>query len=177
MTTERTAVNAYARALYPLALAVAIFPLADMVARLVPIHLGNAQWRFGAVGLVLSGSLVMMMLGLALLGFTASEHAHRKVLGPLAVAAFAIVGAILVALILFALDAIQLRPIVRPEVRTAMRNAAISAIVGGLLSITGFTAIGLAALRARRVLTKPPADSTTPALVVGLASTSQPVSS
>src|SRR5687768_18377023 len=115
MPTEQRAVNAYTRAMYPLAVAVAVFPLADMVARLLPLQVGNVQWRFGAVGLVLSGSLVMMMLGFALLGFTASEREHRIVLGPLAIAAFTIVGAILLALILFALDAIQLRPIVRPE--------------------------------------------------------------
>lgn len=175
MPTERNAVKAYAGALYPLATAVAVFPLADIVARLIPLQLGNVQWRFGAVGLVLGGSLVMMMLGLGLFGFTASEREHRGVLGPLAITAFAIAGAIFLALMLFALDTIQLRPIVRPEVKPAMRNAAVSAVVGGILSIAGFTAIGLGALRARRALKRPSA-TVTPALV-GLDSSSGTVSS
>jgi len=141
--------------------------LADIVGRLLPMHPGNVQWRFGALGLLFSGTLVMMVLGLALVAFVAVARKHVTVL--LVVAATATIVAMLVAagFVVFGLDAVQLRSTLREEFRVSMATAAASAALSASLTITALVGLAVAALRARRsVRSQTRLTERTPAIVV-----------
>jgi cytochrome c biogenesis protein CcdA len=152
MTSDKTTLGALSRSIYPFAVALAVFPFVDMAGRLLPLHLGNTQWRFGAFGLVLGGTLVMMMLGLAVLAFVAALRENRWILTVIAV--FSGVMALLTfgVIVVFGLDAIQLRAMARPELKEAFIRSAVVACVAGVLCVVGFASVALAAFRARRLL-------------------------
>jgi hypothetical protein len=171
MSIDNQALGAFARALYPVAAAFAIFPLVDLAGRLLPLQFSNAQWRFGAIGLYLSGSLVMMMFGLVILGLVAAYRQHRVALWIVAVTSMLVVVITVGAIVVFGLDAIQLRSVARPELRSAFIRSATTATLAGLLSITGFTALALACFRARRSIRRGPGDAPSTIPVLGATQT------
>jgi hypothetical protein len=93
----------------------ALFPLIDIASGLMPPNLGNATWRFGAVGLF-SNYAMGLSLELLLLAVLAALSNHRRVLLVLGVLSVLLAVALLGSSVLFMLDALQTRARVNPTV-------------------------------------------------------------
>jgi hypothetical protein len=91
----------------------AIFPFLDVLSGLIPLNLGNATWRFGAVG-VFSTYVMGLSLELVLLAVLAALSNHRRVLLVLGVISLLLALALLGGTVLFLLDALQTRARVNP---------------------------------------------------------------
>src|SRR5688500_9584438 len=101
---ERSVVGA----LIPVALLLIASPLADLIAALLPMRLGEASWRFGAYGL-LTNALVTPIVGLAIIEVVSGLQQRQKTTAAVA-AICAFLALILVAgFALFVLDYLQLR--------------------------------------------------------------------
>ena len=164
---DQGSTSTFARSLYWIGIPLCLFPLADMVGRLLPMHPGNVQWRFGALGLVFGGTLVMMVLGLALVAFVAASRRHSAVLLVVAVVALAIAVCVVTGLVVFGLDAVQLRSSIQQELRPSMTTAAVSAALSALLTVVALIGLATACFRTRRDLRSDMrATERTPAIVV-----------
>ncbi len=130
---------------YPLAFFLIVAPATDALIGLLPFKPEQMRWRVGAIGLV-SGTMVFPMLGF----FIALGAAHflehrwtRLILGGLCGLMALVLG---LALIPFALDALQIRPEIasggKPtyDIATAkgFTTLAMEAVVFSLLSFTSF---------------------------------------
>jgi hypothetical protein len=105
-----------------------VFPLMDYAVGLWPFALGNATWRFGAIGL-LTNYTVGATVSLFFLLTLAAAANDRRVL--LAIGVVAALGALFLlgCTVLFVLDALQVRARVTPQ---AMRRFEYAAIQGVL---------------------------------------------
>lgn len=112
-TTARFAGPAYA-----IALLFIVLPVLDTLAQVWPVNLGSPGWRYGAVGLG-ANYLVSMLFGMLGLAAIAGWGSHRRTLKLLAVVFVAAGLIMLVGVIGFLLDALQLRPgIPKDDART-----------------------------------------------------------
>jgi hypothetical protein len=134
------------RILYLSAILLFFMPYFQALAGLWPLQLGALQWRFQATG-AMSGILMLPFLGLVLALAVARPLGHKgitRVIGIIAVlTAVVIVGA----LGLFAMDALQLKKVVRDAQMSAFNKAVFTATCTMLFSMVMFGALGLVALR------------------------------
>ena len=105
----------------------AVFPLLDIMSGLIPLQLGNATWRFGAVGL-LSNYAMGLSLELLLLAVLAALSSHRRVLLVLGVISILLAVTLLGSTALFLLDALQTRARVNPTVLNRFDVASAGAV-------------------------------------------------
>ena len=135
-------------ALYAVALAL-IFPTAvEFVLVSLPLKPGDPRWRFGAMGLLFNNVGLLPLLGLTLAAFASVRLDHRVVARAVAVLLFLLGLGLLVALPLFALDFLQLRPDVNPNMARTVDLTSIKAMIAGLiLCIAAFT-MGMGTWRA-----------------------------
>ncbi|MDQ2667637.1 MAG: hypothetical protein M3Z05_16700 [Gemmatimonadota bacterium] len=151
-----------APAAYLVAAALVIFPLNDSGVNLIPWTVGNAQWRFGAIG-VLSNTLMIVCLG-ALIAVGAAVLSNqpraRRALGA---ASWVMAVLLLVAIGGFALDAVQARRLIRADLLSAYQMASITAEVKLLMGVLTFATLG----RATRIdrASRPDAAIISPGLV------------
>jgi hypothetical protein len=134
---------------YVVAIAMIAIPLADVFTSLFPWRFLEPRWRFGAVGLI-SNSLLIPMLGLLVAYLTATVLNHRltrRIIGGVSFAGLAIC---LLTLIMFALDALQTRAGVRPEMRLSFTVASAAAALKTIFAAVTFMAIGISAFRGSR---------------------------
>jgi uncharacterized membrane protein YidH (DUF202 family) len=101
---------------YLIAVAIIAIPILDWMAAVWPIRVGEATWRFGAVGLVGQG-LINGTIGVLLLYVACVLFDHRGVRIFLGVLACLMALLLVVLTVGFILDAIQLRGNVRVEMR------------------------------------------------------------
>lgn len=143
-------------------------PLLDLAAGIGSLNPGAVPWRFGAAGL-LSGALVLPVLGLGLLLVSSSLLEQRILTRVLAVAAFLGVLLLLATLVVFALDAVQVRAQVRQEAKRAFDLATVKASITFVLEVLVLTVLGLNAFRLGRAASERHADRKRDAgpLVVG----------
>lgn len=143
-TMRRVAVPAYL-----VAAILVLFPVSDAVATVWPLRPGDVAWRFGAGGLV-SRSLVSPFLGLLITFTVALLLDHRRTLR-----VFAVITALLAIsfgslALLFALDSVQMRARVQPELLSQFDLAWLVGIgklgVAGLILLT-FTIVSWIASR------------------------------
>lgn len=134
---------------YLVAIAMLLIPMADSWTTLFPWNLGDARWRFGAVGLI-SNALMIPLAGLLIAFTVAWAREQRRVMRIIGVVGF--VGALLCILALgsFALDSLQTRSQVRDEMRLSFTVASITAALKTLLGGATFLAFGLSGWRAAR---------------------------
>jgi hypothetical protein len=116
-------------------------PLLDTLLSVWPLRPGEVSWRFGAVGLF-SRALMTPLLGLLLMFAISLLFDHRRVTRTIAVAAGASILVIGGAMLLFVLDALQMRAQVRPEAMRAFDVATIVAFAKYGFAI--ITALGFA---------------------------------
>ena len=131
---------------YLLSAALIIFPLSDTLTSLYPWNIGDARWRFGAVGL-LSSALLIPMLGLLLAILTAWALDQRLARRVLAILSLVAATVCVVALVSFALDAVQTRAAVRPEMQLSFKVAATTAAIKTLLAATILAVLGIASIK------------------------------
>ena len=140
-----------------LALALVVIPLADTAAGLWPLQPANPHWRFGAFG-VLSRALLLPALGaMLLLGLSLGHRRRRLLLGVVFGATALLMCA---GLGLFALDALEVRAAVRPELLRTFDAAAALAVLRHTTAAVLLLGLALAALTPfRDARTAPPAAS------------------
>ena len=139
----------YVRALYPVGLLLVTVPLVDLVLRSLPPQFGTLQWRFYAVGLLL-GNYGTLILGAALVGFAAAVIGDRGVLRAVGMSALVMAVFTLAVLVLFGLDALQLRGLVAAAAKRQVAVSAGGAAITGLLGATTWFLVGRAAMAASR---------------------------
>lgn len=135
---------------YLVAVAMILVPLVDAWTTLYPWNFADARWRFGAVGLV-SNAMMIPLAGLLVAFVTAWVREQRTLLR--VIGGFGFVASVVcaAALVSFALDALQTRAQVRPEMRLSFNVASITAALKTLLSGATFLAFGLSGWRAGKV--------------------------
>lgn len=151
---------------YLVAALLVIMPLLDVTISLMPFHAGDLIWRFGAIG-VLSGGVMMSLLGLFVAIAAAVSLEHRgmvKLTG--AVAALACV-VYLGFVVMFLLDAMNVRSLIAAEVQEAFGIASVAALFKHVCGVIG---AGLVVFAAR-------AEAKTLAAVGGSGTRSHVVSS
>ncbi|GJG87929.1 hypothetical protein tb265_31100 [Gemmatimonadetes bacterium T265] len=139
----------YVRALYPVGLMLILVPLVDVGLRTFPPQAGTLQWRFASVGLLL-GNYGTMVLGAALIGLTAAILGDRGILRIVGTAALVMGVVTLALLVLFALDAVQLRQLVAINLKRQVGLSSIGAAVTGLLGTIAWFVVGRGAMTASR---------------------------
>jgi hypothetical protein len=129
--------------LYALTALMMLMPLGETVLSVWPLRLGEPGWRFGAAGLF-SRALMTPMLGLVLLAVLGFLLNHRRAVQTAAVLAVVGTMILLVAEVLFMLDAVQMRAQVREEARLAFDLASLLAFfkIGLSIVITAVLAVG-----------------------------------
>ncbi|HTE46504.1 MAG TPA: hypothetical protein VK636_14720, partial [Gemmatimonadaceae bacterium] len=119
---------------YLVALTFMLIPPFDALMQLLPLRIHDPRWRFGFFGLM-GNALMLPMIGL-LIAFMASaffEHKRfQRVLGMLS-----LIGAIGIVVVIgvFALDAVQVRPDVKPAAQLAFKVATFTAAFKYLLGL------------------------------------------
>jgi hypothetical protein len=129
--------------LYLLAIILIVVPLVDAATTAMPSHAGNVQWRFGAIGL-LSNTLLTPGLGFLLAVVTAVTFQHLRTQRALAILSWLAIVALVGLLVMFTLDALQTRPLVRPEHRIAYYVACVTAACKMVLWMVAFFLFGRA---------------------------------
>jgi hypothetical protein len=107
------------------------------------------QWRFATVGLML-GNYGTLILGAALVGLAAAIIGERGVLRAVGIGALFMAVFTLAVLVLFGLDAVQLRQLVAAPVKRQVAISASGAAITGLLGATAWFLVGRAAMTASR---------------------------
>lgn len=131
----------------------------DLVATLLaqPVELDSPEWRFGAVGLLVTRASVLLVADVLLFaGAVALDH--RRFLRVLGVAHLVLAVLLLAGSAIFVLDAVQVRRAVRDETRRAFDLAAFRAFALTLLGAGLLGWAGLAAVRTTRRKAEPDAS-------------------
>lgn len=124
-------------------------PAFDALMSVAPLRLGDARWRFGAFGL-LSNAAMIPALGVFLLLVAATTYSHRSTLRVVGVLSWVVAIGALLMLLLFALDAVQTRASVRPEMALSFRVASLSAAGKLIVDAIAFAIFGAAGWRLGR---------------------------
>jgi len=103
-------------ALYPVLLLFILNPVMELVANSWPLNFGDTRWRFGFLGAVLS-AVLPIIVGLGLVALVASMLGHRGTIRAVAVGGLLATLTLLGAGLLFGLDALQVRGMVRVNTR------------------------------------------------------------
>lgn len=133
--------------LYFVAFLLVATPLVDYGMNIAPFRFGDVSWRYGVVGL-LSGFLLTPLLGCALAAAVAALFRQPRM--GFAVGALNVLGGVLllVALLLFALDSLQIRGLT-PQERLGIFDAAVlKAMLKHLSAVAALLWLGIGGLRA-----------------------------
>jgi hypothetical protein len=143
--------------LYLFGILLFFWPFTDLVSNALPVQLGNLHWRYGFGGL-LAAYLNTPILGLILLMAVAYWLGHTRTLRFLSVLELLMAVGLLVVMVIFALDMIQVRAsrpeAARPAVLAggtiAIAKHLTAAVVLALLGIGGWRTAGRCAEVARK---------------------------
>ena len=120
---------------YMVAFLLFVIPFFDAILGLAPFNLGSSQWRFGAFGL-LSNALMLPASGALIAVATAVILGHTRAQRAFSIISWLAVVTILVSTVLFSLDAIQSRRLIRPDMQlsyfVATGTAVGKLLLGGL---------------------------------------------
>lgn len=122
---------------YLVAFLLFFIPFFDATLSLAPLHVASSQWRFGAFGL-LSNALMLPAAGMLIAIATAvaaGQARMRKVLGILC---WVLVAVLIMSTLLFALDAMQSRRMIRPEMALSYYVASATALGKLVLGLVSF---------------------------------------
>jgi hypothetical protein len=136
----------FARVAYFVGTLLLVVPIIDVMVALLPVSATNARWRFGAVGL-LSNAFILPLVGLLILGVTASLSSHRRTLRALSFLALAAGAFSLLLVGLFSLDAVQTRAGINPQTAFAFQVATSLGILKMFCGMVGFVLFGIAGLK------------------------------
>jgi hypothetical protein len=134
------------RLLYLCAFLLFFMPYFQAFAGLWPLQLGNLQWRFQATG-ALSGILMLPFIGMSLGLVVARMSGNRTVARVIGVVAALSTLALVIAIGLFAMDALQLKKIVTDRATTAFNKAVFTASCTMILSLVLFSVLTVLSFR------------------------------
>lgn len=126
---------------YLVAFLLVFIPLFDASLSLAPWHLGSSQWRFGAFGL-LSNALMLPAAGALVAVAAAVAAGHVRMVKVLSALCWVMVAVLALSVVLFSLDAMQSRRMIRPEMTLSYYVASVTAL--GKLVLAMLTFIFLA---------------------------------
>jgi hypothetical protein len=115
-------------ALLPVLVVMALFPFADLVISAIPMRMDEPRWRFAAAGMLIAAT-PQVSLALLLMLAVAALQEHRMVsrLAGIGAIAFALVlGA---TILMFGLDALEVRRLVPENAKQNFDNASLKSIV------------------------------------------------
>lgn len=144
----------YAKGLYPLGFLLMLVPMVDILLRVFPPQFGQLQWRFATVGLAL-GNVGTVLLGLGLIGLVAAICGHRVVLRVLGFVALVFAVVLLAVLVLFALDAVQIRQMAAANFKRQIVTSSLGAAFAGTMGMIALVVLGRGALAASRATRLP----------------------
>jgi hypothetical protein len=158
----------FIRVLYPVGLLLICVPLADLVLRVAPPQFGTLQWRFATAGLLL-GNYGTVILGTALTGLAAALTGDRRALRAVGIGAMAMAVVTLALIVLFGLDAVQIRQVANPAIKRNILTSSLGALFTGMFGAVVWLAIARSALMASRVVARPVSRSRAAAPLVATA--------
>ncbi len=150
--------------LYLAGLLVILLTAVDFVATVAPLSPQTVSWRFGAVGM-LSRSIMLPTVGLVGILGTAALLEHVRIQRLVMVLGFLASGLLLLAVGMFALDAVQLRNQVGPEAVTSFKASSVVALIKLLSGAVLLAVVGVSGLRMSRHAARK-AHSAGPAAVI-----------
>jgi hypothetical protein len=143
---------------YLIAASLIFIPLLDTMISALPLRPGAVDWRFGAIGLF-SRATMTPLLGLFIVLLLATYFEQHRVIRVASILCGVLALVIVASVILFGLDALQMRRQVRPEAKRTFDVASALAlfkylwtwIVLVLIAIVGWKASRVAGTRGARV--------------------------
>lgn len=126
---------------YMVAAALSVFPLYDSGISVAPWRIASTQWRFGAIGL-LSNTLMIVALGALIAVVTAVTLHHERTRRVLGIASWIFAMLLLVAIVAFAMDAVQAHTQIRPDMLRSYQLASLTAGIKLLLGALSFASFG-----------------------------------
>lgn len=117
-------------------------PFFDAAMSLYPFNPANSQWRFGAFGLF-SNALMIPASGALIAMATALVFGHRRSITLFTALSWLFVVGLALATVLFGLDAIQSRRLIRPDMQLSYMVATATAVVKLVLGAIGFLLLAL----------------------------------
>src|SRR3954470_1361886 len=148
-TRSTNATQQLAAASYFVAFLLIAIPIFDALMSVAPFHPERAQWRFAAVGL-LSNALMIPSVGMLIAVVAAVTLDHVGALRVIRVLSWLVVPVILAAIGAFALDSMQTRAAVRPEMQLSFLVASVTAVCKLLLGVVAFVLFALASRTSSR---------------------------
>jgi uncharacterized protein (DUF983 family) len=131
----------FAPAAYLVGFLLFFIPFFDALTSIAPWHLGMAEWRFAAAGLVSNAFMIPAAGALIIVG-TALTYSHQKTQLWLGLAFWAMMLITIVAMLSFSLDAMQTRNSLKPEQYLTFRVATIMAEVKLFFAAVAFGLLG-----------------------------------
>lgn len=134
-------------ALYATALFIIADQLSELVVALYPFNYGDVNWRFGAFGLATGRATTFVLVdGFVLIAALGRGHVgFIRFWGALHVL---VAAALVAALVVFALDAVEIRQLVNPEGRSGVQVVSARAAVMAVSAAIFCTWLGVAGIRA-----------------------------
>ena len=133
----------FAPAAYLVGLLLFFIPFVDALTSIMPWHLGVAEWRFAAAGLV-SNAFMIPAGGALILVATALTYSHYRTQLWLGLIAWLMTIIVLLAMLSFSLDAMQTKNMVKPELYKSFKVASVTAEAKLLLAAVSFGLLGRA---------------------------------
>jgi hypothetical protein len=134
---------------YFVALILIVLPFVDLLTNVWPVRVSALEWRYGTLGL-LSAFTLTPLLGIVLAVASAAVLDHRVVQRILGIMNLLGAVALVVVVVLFALDWLQMRPSIEPDPRRSMDVGAVKALAKHALVAVALGWLGIAGLRATR---------------------------
>jgi len=148
---------------YIVGISLIVIPLFDAAAQLWPFSMGSTAWRFGAIGL-LSNAFIVPSAGLLVLLGTALALEQKKMLRVLGWVSGICAVLIPPVIVLFALDAVQTRVGIRPDLELSFLVASLTAVGKLILAMVTLFAFAIAVRRIQRPASGNPQISVAPVL-------------
>ena len=143
---RRLAIAAYAAALF-----FVLSPVLDVFVTSWPLAPWMESWRFGFVG-ILANYLVSVLFGMLLAMATAAAMEHRAILKVSAWLTMVLSALILLLLVSFVLDTLQLRSQVNEDAALGFKIGAVKTALKVGMFIVAFFILALAGLRSAKEL-------------------------
>lgn len=137
------------RLVYTAALLLITIPLLQAGQQLWPLKLTDIRWRFVAAN-ALSGVLLLPFLGLSLMVLMARASENRNVARIVGVLSAMFVIGLLGSLVLFGLDALQLKSIVTSQMMDPFQRTSARVVVVTLLFTISFSVLMITAFKSSR---------------------------
>lgn len=150
MTSSPVPARPWLLGLYGLGALLVAQPLLEVISAAWPLRFGEVGWRFGVIGSFLQ-LVTTFVVGIAVIMLAAYLLRHRLVVRAVGVAALVAVGLFILAAAGFALDYIQLRRMVRPDLVQSFDMTSMRAGLTTLLSIVALAVLGYTGIMVSRV--------------------------